>query len=152
MPNYQYSKLYVSSDVLAQTINDNVSMSQNVSYINWSADGILEIFFENDLTADEQAVLQTIVDNHQGGNDQFYRQVYYIKTYSASKLTKETWYEIDNGDGTYSGKAREIVYTWSGNTLTHETETVYCTNGAIWSQTTSKYYTGSNNTIIKKPA
>lgn len=148
MAQYDFTKLYVSLGVLTDEVN--AVMSKDVSYMNGSSDGTLQIFFDEELTVEEQAVLQAAVDAHAGGNGQFYKENHHVQTLSSNKLTKEMWYETSNGDGTYSGKAREIEYTWSGISVTQETESVYCTNGALWVQTTYKYYMNSDGTISKE--
>lgn len=149
MSQYDFTKQDVSMYILLQDINSSSSISQNVD--SWSRKGdVLSIFFQNELITEEQTALATIVTNHVGGNGQFYREIYHIDYYESGKKTAEEWYETDNGDETYSGKARRIKYTWSGNKLIQEDEYVYCTNGAVWFKNSYKYYTNGTN-IIKKP-
>jgi len=148
MNSYEFEKQYISNVILINDINKS-SISQDVLGLI-KRDSSLIVQFENQLTSDEEITLATIVTNHIGGDNLFYQENHHVETLSTNKLVKETWYETSNGDGTFSGKAREIVYTWSGLSVTQETESTYCTNGALWSQTTYKYYTNSDGTMSRE--
>ena len=145
---YDFAKQDVSYDILIKSINSS-SISQDVVSLIKRGD-TLSVQFESDLSSDEQITLQTIVDAHVGGNGQFYQAIYQIDYYTSGIKIAEEWYETDNGDGTYTGKAKRTEYTWISNKLMQEDEYIYCTNGAIWVKNSYKYYTNGSS-VIKKP-
>jgi hypothetical protein len=145
---YNFIKTNVSLNILKNEINDSSDILQDVLYINFCTPD-LSIFFDAELNNDEQTALQTIIDNHVGGNGQFYKDIHLVEEFSGGRKISQSWYETDNGDGTYSGLAKKIEYTWSGNKLLKEDEYIYCTNEAIWNKTTYEYYTDGDK-IIKK--
>lgn len=66
---------------------------------------------------------------------------YHVSTRKAVKLDKEEWFAIDNGNGTYSGKTREIAYTYAGTKLTKTVNKQFRTDGSVASTETIDYYT-----------
>lgn len=76
-----------------------------------------------------------------------------VSSYNTSnQLTSETWYDTDNGDGTYSNIAEQITYTYSGIVLMSRVETVYFYDGTVSSAETYNYYRNDANALIEKKA
>jgi len=76
-----------------------------------------------------------------------------LKYDSMNRLTKETLYDTDNKDGTYSGKAEDTVYTYSENdnsVLLYKITTVYYYDGTVAESVKTEYYKNDNNEIIEK--
>ena len=91
-----------------------------------------------------------IVNDHNGGNGLFYKENYKVVEYNNGYKSKEIWYQTDNGDGTYSGKAKEIEYTWNENVLLFYLEKIYCTNDVLYTESKFEYYTNDDNIILKE--
>lgn len=77
-----------------------------------------------------------------------------VAEYYNGKLISETWYGIDNGDGTYSERVEETIYTYGGHrdkTLLFKTITMFLIDGTpaappvVW-----EYVTDGDKKIIKK--
>lgn len=77
-------------------------------------------------------------------------QRYCIKTSQGNFLTSEEWYSIDNGNGTYSNKSREINYIYSNNKLVKRIEKLFSPNGIKIDEKTIEYYTNGRNVTIEK--
>jgi len=77
---------------------------------------------------------------------------YCIKEYSTNKkkLQKETWYETDNGDGTYSDKIEETEYVYDGNKIVREEVTMFWPDGSERDSYTVTYFTQEGNKVVKK--
>lgn len=75
-----------------------------------------------------------------------------IKTIETSKglKSKETWYATDNGDGTYTGIAEEIIYNYSGKKLISIETKTYDTNGFEITPSKVSYFFNNNNLIVQK--
>jgi len=56
-----------------------------------------------------------------------------VKEYSNNKIIKESWYEIDNGDGTYSIKSEETEYFYNLNLLSYRILTKFCYDSTVLS-------------------
>lgn len=81
------------------------------------------------------------------------KKKYCVKEYvkNGKRLTKETWYETDNGDGTYSDKTEERVYTYNGNKLEKDDVTYYWPDGSVRGTVTTEYYSqGDNKQVVKR--
>lgn len=143
MFTYSYNKNNVNGDLLYIQIKNNINITSVIQGLNFSGSN-LNILFDAELTTDEQTTLQTIVDNHQGGTETLRKENYPEKQYTTGKLMADVWWETYAND-TYSDKAREIIYEWSGNRLISETEKRYCTDGNLYSESKWTYYTNGNN-------
>lgn len=66
---------------------------------------------------------------------------YHVSTTVKTKLSKEEWFAVDNGDGTYSGLARSLAYTYSGNKITQTVETKFLSDGSVVSKEVKDFYT-----------
>ena len=76
---------------------------------------------------------------------------YMVRTFDADKkLMKEEWFQVDNLDGTYSKKAKDIVYNYVADRVMSRVETSYFYDGTVQSSAVYEYYTGSGDTEISK--
>jgi len=73
-----------------------------------------------------------------------------ISEYTNNILTKEIWYDTDNGDDTYSGKAEETTFTYQGNKIISKTMITYYYDGTENTAETWSYYENGGNRIQKK--
>jgi hypothetical protein len=74
-----------------------------------------------------------------------------VKYSLQSRVETETWYDTDNGDGTYSGKAEETTYTYLDAIMLYRIVVVYYYDGTVSSTTKYEYYKNSTtNEIIEK--
>ena len=72
-----------------------------------------------------------------------------VKEYQGRRLVKETWYENDNGDDTYSQKVEEIIYNYNKNNLISTVATTFWTDESPITSKTVEYFTNGNNIIVK---
>jgi len=75
------------------------------------------------------------------GDENYHVEVYDKK----NRIQKETWYNTDNGNGVYSGKVREITYTYSGKDVLYRTEKQYMLDGSVVSSEVFEYYTNNRS-------
>ena len=76
-----------------------------------------------------------------------------ISTYDTmNRCTSDAWYDIDNGDGTYTGLSEQITYVYQSSTsvLLSETNTVFYYDGTQQSSTLTTYFKNDQNQIIVK--
>jgi len=100
-----------------------------------------------EMTADEKTALDNLLKAKT-----FRQKNYKISSYdTTNSLTKDTWYDTDNGDGTYSGKAEETTYTYqSGIALLYKIVDTYFYDETVASSIKYEYYINSQNQIIEK--
>lgn len=148
--NYIYEKANVSLSQLTSEIKNDPLIATELSYMNHIEPDNLEIFFDGSLTSEEKTQLDTIVSGHiisTTGNKN-----YLVKDFLQNgRISLETWYDTDNGDGTYSGKIEETIYTYIGNKLTEYVIKIFLLNGVLLSEQKYEYYSqGTSKVIIKK--
>jgi len=150
MSEYQYSKDTVDLLKLEAEIIASVNISTNLDYSTHKYPNTLKIFFESDLTGDEQTALQTLVADH--ATSSIGEMKYLVKEYDPSGrlLIKETWYDTDNGDGTYSGKVSEISYTYNTGRLEKRREKNFWLDGVESKDKAWEYYVDGNEKVIEK--
>lgn len=103
-----------------------------------------------DLTPTEDADLTQAHTDWTPGTNYRYDAVYEVQTSSMGKIQKIEWFEIDNGDGTFSGLAKDMVYTWSGQKIMSTTTTDYYKDGEVaGSPHTENYYTANGKPVKK---
>jgi len=73
-----------------------------------------------------------------------------VDTIETNRIQKSEWFEVDNGDGTYSNLFKKEVYTWQGVKLLSKVISEYYTNGTVANQKTLTYYTGINGEQVIK--
>ena len=71
---------------------------------------------------------------------------------STNLLTQDTYYDTDNGDGTYSGLAEQTIYTYQSGTTTllYKIVTTFYYDGTVASAVKYAYFLNANNEIIEK--
>ena len=81
-----------------------------------------------------------------------YADTFKVETISGGKIQKVEWFETDEGEGVYSGLARDEIYTWSGNSLTAKTSTTYYKDGSAvpGSVVAETYFTASGGRRVTK--
>ena len=100
---------------------------------------------EDDLTAAHTAWTPT--------SQTAYAPNFEVTTTTRGNVTKVEWFETDNGDGTYSGLAKDAVYAWTLGTsvLISITTTRYAKDGSvIGDPVVEEFYTTSAGTRVKK--
>lgn len=152
MIEYSYIHDNVNNSILHQQIEAK-EFSQTLLGVTWnSGESELLIQFDDALTTEEKQILDYLIrDNHP---PRFLEENFVEKEYSQGKLSYEKWYETDNRDNTFSGLAKEINYTYQGNTLISRTEIIYRFGGIVDSSETYEYFTEtageSQKLIIKR--
>lgn len=143
------SKSNVSIGKLQKEIEDNLNISSVCNFINKTNDDI-EFDFNQDLSASEDLELDSILSLHVEAKVPF--ENFYVKEYdSLNRIVKEIWYENDDENGVYSKKAKEIIYSWSNNTLISRTEKEFWSDGIEISSNVYEYYSdNSQNKKIQK--
>jgi hypothetical protein len=128
-----------SGDIL---INPNINNVKDISINYWK---VVNLVVE-EMTTEEK----NTVDNFLKADQTPFKN-YLIKQYNSSKiLISETWYEKDNGDGTYSVKAEEKLYIYSNRILESYTLNIYSYNGNIINTEKWDYYNDINRNIEKR--
>lgn len=81
-----------------------------------------------------------------------YAPNYEVTTTDKGNVTKVEWFETDNGDGTYSGLARDATYNWApGSKLVSLTATRYAKDGSVLGEpTTESFYTTTSGERVRK--
>ena len=122
-------------------INPDLSAVTSVSQNYWkvSSDLVVVMTSEEQYAIDEFLKAKTLREKN-----------FMVNVYDLSyKLETETWYDTDNGSGSYSGKASEATYVYDGNALVSKTEITYYYDGTIASTVIHDYYR-DNGKIIEK--
>jgi len=124
-------------------INPDVSALGNISRNYWKVDSSENVI---EMTTNEKTVIDNFLNAKILRNKNFK-----VSTYDATNsLIKDTWYEKDNGDGTYSNIAQESVYTYNNGNVISRVDTIYYFDGTIQSATTWNYFVNDKNQIIEK--
>lgn len=125
-------------------INPDLSALASVPQKYWKVvgDTVVEMTSGEKTTADAALLAKTLRNKN-----------FKVSSYnSSSQLTSDTWYDTDNGDGTYSNMAEQVVYTYSANVLMSRVDTIYFYDGTISSAATYNYYRNDQNALIIKKA
>lgn len=93
---------------------------------------------------------QAAIDAHAGDPGAFEATFRCEDPPSKGRKTREKWYETDNGDGTYSGLAREAVYNYTGKRKTTIVTTTFDKDGVVKLVETESYHTHSDGMLITK--
>jgi hypothetical protein len=142
-PPYTYL-LWVNTpdyDTGTWLINPDLSAVAGISQQYWKVvgDTVVPMTAQEQAAVDSTALAKTLRV-----------QKYKVSAYNGQLLSTETWYDTDNGDGTYSNMAAQTTYTYSGNALLSKTEIIYFYDGTVQSTNTYNYYQNGSNTIVKK--
>lgn len=66
------------------------------------------------------------------------------------RLLKVQWFETDNGDGTYSGLAKDRVFTYLGKLIIKTVSTTYYKDGQVRFVEIEEYHTTDQNQVVTK--
>lgn len=154
MSQYNFTKTSANIEQLTIEINNNSTIIEDVDYIRYKKTGTdnLKIFFSVDLDAGQQTELGNIVTAHTAsvvGSKNFFVEEYNKRNF----ITKEIWYETDNGDGTYSDKIEETTYFYDTK---NKNKLLYCViknflkDGTEIDSKTLNYYSDDNKRIVKE--
>lgn len=118
-------------------INPDLSALGSVPQRHWKYDGISAVVEMS--TAEKNAV-------------DSYLDTYMVETISSGRLQKVEWFETDDGDGTYSGLARDDTYSWVGSSLRSVTSRRYYKDGTVvaGSVVVQSYYTTGDGKKVTK--
>lgn len=147
MSDYQFYKTDVNIEKLIIQILKCKSISPDVEYVTLHSEYLL-VHFESEIDSEEFGVLSGIVYNH--NNNGFGIKKYCIKEYNNGMISKETWYDTDNGDGTYSGLVETTDYVYSNNILLSSKVTSYWLDGSVCDEEETKYYRTPDLKTISK--
>lgn len=73
-----------------------------------------------------------------------------IRTITGGRVVKETWYDQDNGDGTYTGPVEETIYTYEKSYLKSKEIRQLALDGTVLESEAWDYFTGSGREEILK--
>ena len=125
-------------------INPDISLVLNVPTNYWKvvSDNVEE------MSENEKNMLDDFL------NAKTFRQnKYQISSYDDfHRLSKITFYDTDNGDGTYSGKVNETTFEYFENSsvILHKKVVIFYFDGSISSTDNYDYYKNDKNEIIEK--
>jgi len=150
MAEYQFTKSAVNLEKLEAEIKTSPNISQAASYSLYKAPDVLKITFTIDLTAEEQTALQALVSDHSVSD--VGEAKFLVKEYDASgrRIIRETWYNTDNGDGTYSGKVTENAYIYNNGKLEKRKEKRFWLDGTEDIDKEWDYFVDGNEKVIEK--
>lgn len=141
---YTFNKIDINISQLHLEILESF---MDLLYLTHNYPDDLKVVLSRELTTNEHTTITNIINNHLPSSKP--SKNFYIRRNVSNKLITETWYETDNGDGTYSGKSEEIEFIYSKNTLTTRIERSFLSNGAVISEKIFDYYTNGDLQIIK---
>jgi hypothetical protein len=98
------------------------------------------------------SIEKTTIDNFLRAKTTRERKYKIISYDVMNRIEKETWYDTDNGDGTYTGKAEETVFTFDGltSTLLYKIIKTFYFDGTEETSTKVEYYRNTNRELIEK--
>lgn len=149
MTEYQFVKDSINLTKLQEEIQTAINTS--VNYSVFSEPDVLKIYFDEDLTVEQQDIISSVISSHNASEEQTAEKKFLVKEFSAqNRLVKETWYAIDNGDGTYSNKIEETVYEWSKNDMIGRSFKKFWLDGSETTEEIWKYFKNGKNIIEKR--
>lgn len=95
----------------------------------------------------EKDAIDNYVDETEIGDKNFRVQQY---SKNGRTLLSETWYEVDNGDDTYSIKVEETTYIYSGRKVTAHKVEMFNRAGTVVESEDWNYFSSDDNKIILK--
>ena len=142
---YQYINNKVNLDVLEAEIVKNIVAPV---YISFDSPDVLKICFDPALTTDQHNILTSLVNNH---SPKIGEKNYNIKIYFANNLINDIWYNTDNGDGTYSNKVEELIYSYeNGKLMSHILKKYYMGDLEYYQEQFDYFFENVTKTIIVK--
>jgi hypothetical protein len=138
----EYLKSVNTPDYLGNIlINPDISIVENIPIKYWKVSNELVI----EMTEEGKNAIDIFLNSKNIPNKNFI-----IREYNKNRnLIKESWYEIDNGNGSYSNLSEETEYFYSGKLLYRITK-IYSYDGTVLSSERWDYYTDNTKIIEKK--
>jgi hypothetical protein len=131
--------------VTDKIINPNLSSVSGVDQNYWKVqDGSVV-----EMSAGEKTSMDTLL-KAKTFREKLYRVLSYNDT--MGMIETEDWYDTDNGDGTYSGKATGAVYVHDANSknVISQTVTTYYYDGTVFESIRTSYFRNNLNQLIEK--
>lgn len=122
-------------------VNPDISSVSNVSMNYWKINNELI----EEMTEEEKSAIDLSINSKNSPIKNFL-----VKEYNNGIIIKEIWYEIDNGDGTYSIKSEEIEYVYNNKKLDSRIVTYYSYDGSEINKEKWEYYVNGSYIIEKK--
>lgn len=122
-------------------INPDLSSVSGIAQKYWKVDtgNVAEMSSGEKTSLDNFLAAKTIKDKK-----------FQVLTYENNLLTKDTWYNVDDGGGSYSIKVEETTYTYSNSKAMTKTIKTYYFDGTESASETWGYYTDGTKQILKK--
>ena len=135
----------IASSTIATTM-DRIDTVGNVCDV-WFADALLTAE-ETTLGLSPTPGPGTIVGDHTGA---VFDPVHQEHEYARGNLVRHTRYATENPDGTLTDKFEELICTYSGSSISSETQTLYNPDGTVASSETLNYETEkvAGNKVIR---
>lgn len=153
MKNLTYNKEANLRQLGDEIIADGFVLETDFFGISYGS-GITVVYVRDDMSQEDINKIGVVVENHVPGpsiNDTHREKKYKVALYNSTyRLETEIWYDTDNGDGTYSGKAEETAYTYQGNSLIYKIHTIYFYDGTVDTQLKTEYFKDQNKVISKE--
>jgi hypothetical protein len=123
-------------------INPDLSGVSGIDQKYWkvNTDSVIEMTSEEKTALNNFLAAKTIKEKK-----------YQVQTYDSNyQLVTDTWYNTDNGGGSYSVKVEETTYAYSGNNIISKIVKIYHFDGTEASSETWQYLTDGTKQIMKK--
>jgi hypothetical protein len=153
MADYSYTRnlLEYGYDVNTSYLSFEIKNQIDINKISCNGSEC-KISFDKDLTTEEKTLLDSLVELSRGilHYKEIREKKYKVDHYDAQKLTTDSYYDTDNGDGTYSGLAEKTTYTYQGAKLLNKVVVTYYYDGTQASSIKYTYFQNSNGELIEK--
>ena len=141
---YQYLQFVNTPDYDPNVwvINPDLSGVVGVEQKYWKvvSGAVVEMTSDEKAAVDAALIAKTILNGK-----------YKVSAFTNGLLATESWYAVDNGDGTYSNLVTQFTYSYSGSSVTSRTEITYFADATISSSNTFNYFTNNSGaTQIEK--
>ena len=123
-------------------INPDLSSVSGIAFKYWMYDGtgLVEMPASDRTSVDNLLIAKNNPEKN-----------FKVITYTTNKrLKKETWYEVDNGDESYSVKSEEYEYFYQGSSLVSKVTTTFGYDESELSVETFCYYKNDLGQFIEK--
>lgn len=147
---YTFIRTNVDITRLQVDIKRATNITKQLLYSTFEGPNVLKLYFNAALTIAETAALENVVISHVKGI--IGEKKYLVKEYDPTGryLVKETWYNKDNGDGTYSEIVEETLYVWELSKLMKRICNTYWVDGIVKDSEVWEYYASGKDRIIEK--
>jgi hypothetical protein len=159
---YDYTSVIGIPDLtfIHQRVNYSLMVDKSIEYCNYQQDSsVYSLYFSNILSDPDKSILDGIATDCTNSvivesffhNKRIPDKNFKVMSYDLNnKLIKESWYEVDNGDGTYSVIAQDATYVYDNQALVSITTIIYCYDGSEFSTNIVRYYKNDQGQYIEK--